>query len=111
MEGRDLKRLEQYLEFSKASTQVVKWSFSLSFLYNGLGLIFATTGALSPIVAAILMPISSISTVLFVTSATHFMGKKIFKTSSNKKHDMIQIMSNTDEEHSLKRAEELALTS
>ena len=111
MDGQHLKDLKLYLTFSKAATQVVKWSFSLSFFYNGLGLLFATTGALSPIVAAILMPISSISTVLFVTSLTHWQGKKIFGNQGEKTVDMIQIMSSSDAEHSARKPEELALTS
>jgi Cu+-exporting ATPase len=42
---------------------------------------------LSPIVAAILMPISSISVVLFATLSTNFIGKRLalVKPESNKR--------------------------
>jgi len=51
-------------------------SFILSFLYNIIGLSYAVTGDLSPIIAAILMPVSSISVVAFVTVASNiFTGK------------------------------------
>ncbi len=56
---------------------MIKWSFVLSFIYNILGLYFAVTGQLSPVVAAILMPLSSISIVVFTTVTTNILGKKI----------------------------------
>jgi len=40
------------------------------------GLSFAVEGMLSPIVAAILMPLSSISVVFFATVSTNFMAKR-----------------------------------
>jgi Cu+-exporting ATPase len=40
-------------------------------------LLFAVSGNLSPIIAAILMPISSISVVIFVTLSTNFIAKKL----------------------------------
>ncbi|MEB3003788.1 hypothetical protein [Capnocytophaga sp. G2] len=51
--------------------QVIKMSFVLSLLYNCIGTFFAVTGHLEPVVAAILMPISSISIVLFTTLMTN----------------------------------------
>jgi Cu+-exporting ATPase len=38
--------------------------------YNLIGLFFAMTGQLAPVVCAILMPLSSISVVAFATAAT-----------------------------------------
>lgn len=69
--------IDQYLRFSKDSLTVVKLSILLSFLYNIIGLSFAVTGNLTPLVAAILMPLSSISVVLFVTISTNQLAKKI----------------------------------
>jgi Cu+-exporting ATPase len=40
-------------------------------------LYFAVTGQLMPVVAAILMPLSSISVVVFTTISTNLLGKKI----------------------------------
>jgi Cu+-exporting ATPase len=42
-------------------------SFIISVIYNIIGLSFALTGTLSPVIAAILMPASSISIVLYTT--------------------------------------------
>jgi Cu+-exporting ATPase len=52
-------------------------SFILSLLYNAVGLGFATQGLLSPLVAAILMPASSISIILFTTLASGIMARRV----------------------------------
>jgi len=71
--------LGSFINASKASVNIIKLSFILSFLYNIIGLFFAVTGQLAPVVAAILMPLSSISTVVFTTLATNFVGKRLNK--------------------------------
>jgi Cu+-exporting ATPase len=68
--------LPKVLKLSKQTLTIVKWSFLLSFLYNFIGMLFAVTGNLSPLVAAILMPLSSISIVIFVTLSTNIVAKK-----------------------------------
>ncbi|WKK64772.1 heavy metal translocating P-type ATPase [Lutimonas zeaxanthinifaciens] len=70
-------QLPMFLKLSKSTIGVIKASFVISFLYNIIGLVFAVSGNLSPIVAAILMPISSISVVLFATVSTNILAKKI----------------------------------
>ena len=70
-------KIPLFLKFSKSSVKIIYLSFIISFLYNIVGLSFAVEGMLSPIVAAILMPLSSISVVSFATLATNFMaGRK-----------------------------------
>ena len=72
-----LKNLPQFLSFSKKNMKVVYASFILSFLYNLIGIYFAASGQLSPIIAAILMPLSSISIVAFTSIASILLGKRI----------------------------------
>ena len=69
--------LHKFIKASKSAVTIVKWSFALSLIYNFIGLYFAITAQLSPIIAAILMPLSSISVVIFTTIATNFVGKKL----------------------------------
>lgn len=64
-------RLNQFLNLAKSSRNIVIISFIISFLYNILGLAFAVQGKLSPVFAAILMPISSITVVGFVSIAVN----------------------------------------
>ena len=64
LSAENLTTLPQFLSFSNKTINVLKWCFSFSILYNTIGLAFAITGNLTPLVAAILMPISSISVVI-----------------------------------------------
>ena len=65
------EKIPNFLAYSRFSVNVVKAGFVISFLYNIIGLSFAVQGLLSPLVAAILMPLSSITVVLFGTLATN----------------------------------------
>ena len=68
-------KLPAFLKFAKISIKVVKMSFVLSLLYNLTGVAFAVSGNLSPVVAAILMPLSSITVVGFVILVTNVLAK------------------------------------
>ena len=68
--------LPNFLQLGKSTITIIKASFILSFLYNIVGMYFAISGQLSPIIAAILMPLSSISVVVFVTISTNLMARK-----------------------------------
>lgn len=83
----DAKRFDDLAQFFKLSTkavQIIKWSFLLSFVYNIIGLSFAVTGHLSPVVAAILMPVSSISIVIFTSIMTYVYGNRLLKNKIEK---------------------------
>lgn len=73
------RNIPRFLSLSKKGIQVIKYAFIFSLFYNLIGLGFAVTGNLAPVVAAILMPLSSISIVIFTTIATHVLGKKLTK--------------------------------
>lgn len=77
LEAASFKNLISYLRMSKSSLKVVKFSFLISFIYNVIGLSFAVSGQLSPIVAAILMPVSSVTVVAFVSLLTSLIAKKM----------------------------------
>jgi Cu+-exporting ATPase len=82
LEASKFQQLKYFLKISGKSVLVVKLSFVLSFLYNLFGLYFAVQGVLSPIVAALLMPISSISVVAFATFTTNYIARS--KETNNK---------------------------
>jgi Cu+-exporting ATPase len=52
-------------------------SFVMSIMYNLVGLYFAVSGQLSPLVAAILMPLSSISIMILTFGGSVFTGKRL----------------------------------
>lgn len=70
LDGTQLTHLPQYVRLAKAGRRIIIQSFIISLVYNAIGLSFALTGTLAPVIAAILMPASSISIVLFTTLAS-----------------------------------------
>jgi Cu+-exporting ATPase len=76
LHGEKLGDLDRFLELAKSSTAILKIAFVISFLYNAVALSFAITGNLTPMVAAILMPVSSISVVGFSSLAVRFVAHK-----------------------------------
>ncbi|MBU2951378.1 heavy metal translocating P-type ATPase metal-binding domain-containing protein [Tamlana agarivorans] len=77
LDASSFNQLYNFIKASKSAIKIIKWSFALSLIYNCIGLYFAITGQLAPVIAAILMPLSSISIVVFTTISTNFVGKKI----------------------------------
>lgn len=79
LESTKFHDFNKYIRFSRTSRQVVIISFIISFLYNIGGLFFAVQGMLTPVIAAILMPISSVSVVAFATFSISFLAKRTFR--------------------------------
>jgi P-type Cu+ transporter len=76
MDASQFSRIGYYLNYSKNAMRTIYMSFVLSLLYNLIGLSFAITGNLSPLVAAIIMPLSSITIVSFVTIMSNYYASK-----------------------------------
>jgi Cu+-exporting ATPase len=76
------KKIGAFVKAAKQTLKIIKSSFVLSFLYNLVGLYFAVTGQLSPIIAAILMPLSSITVLVYVSILTNWWGNKIISGKS-----------------------------
>lgn len=77
LDAKRFKDIGKFFGLSATAIKIIKLSFLLSLVYNVIGLGFAVSGNLMPVVAAILMPLSSISIVLFTTLATQFISKKL----------------------------------
>lgn len=75
LEAENFHQLPIFIDYIKTSIRIVTISFIISFLYNIIGLSFAVQGLMSPVLAAILMPLSSITVVTFVTLATNISAK------------------------------------
>lgn len=76
LNSEEFSSLPNIIKFSKDSFKIIIFSFAASFLYNLLALGIAVEGLLKPIVAAILMPVSSISVVVFCVVATNYFAKR-----------------------------------
>ena len=79
MNGGVLTKLHDYFALTKDAMIIVKLTFGVSFLYNVGGLTAAVLGEMSPLFAAILMPLSSISVVAFTSLSTWLRSRKYFK--------------------------------
>lgn len=77
--GEQLGNLNKFLQLATSATRILKAGFVISFFYNAIALSFAVGGFLTPLIAAILMPISSISVVGFSTIAVNWKARQIFK--------------------------------
>ncbi|MFA6546066.1 MAG: HAD-IC family P-type ATPase, partial [Limisphaerales bacterium] len=68
-------RLSAVLRFAKQSVATVRAAFLISTVYNVVGVSIAASGNLSPVVCAILMPLSSVSVVAFACGVTAWLGR------------------------------------
>ena len=69
-------KLPAFLNLSKKGIHIVYAAYFLALAYNVIGLSYAVQGLLSPVIAAILMPLSSITIVAFGVGMSSFFYKK-----------------------------------
>jgi Cu+-exporting ATPase len=68
--------LDKLLRLARRSAGILRAGFGISFLYNAVALSFAVSGNLTPLVAAVLMPISSITVVSFSALAVEWAARR-----------------------------------
>lgn len=76
IKGEMVRNLDVFFALSRSAVKILRAGFIISFLYNTIALSFAVTGLLTPLYAAILMPLSSISVVAFSTLAVRWAGSQ-----------------------------------
>jgi Cu+-exporting ATPase len=76
LDAAQVPRLAQMLDFSRRSARVVRAGFVISALYNLAGVSIAAAGWLAPIVCAVLMPVSSVTVVVFACTVTVWMAHR-----------------------------------
>lgn len=79
LSGKNFTLLKELINYCRKEKVIIYASFVLSILYNFVGIFFAVQGDLMPVIAAILMPISSISIVLLTTGLSTFYELKLKK--------------------------------
>jgi len=77
LQGNFLLYLPKFLDFSRYGLRLIKASFVLSLVYNAIGLSFAIQGNLSPLIAAILMPVNSISMLVIANLGMNIRGNSL----------------------------------
>ena len=77
IQARQIPKLSKFISLCKANRNIVIASFVLSIVYNIVGLSFAVQGTLSPLIAAILMPASSLSIVLLTFGSSNLLARRM----------------------------------
>lgn len=72
-----LPELHYILQYINTGKKIILITFGLSIMYNIIGMYFAVQGILSPVIAAILMPTSSVTIILLTYGLSMWSGRKI----------------------------------
>jgi P-type Cu+ transporter len=81
LDARNFGQFEAFMQYARRSVRLIKAGLVLSLLYNLVGLSIAVQGLLSPVIAAILMPLSSVTVVIFGVVATRIAARKLGQKS------------------------------
>ncbi len=76
LSGSSLSLLPSFIKQAKDGVRTVKLSFIIAGSYNLVGLYFAVQGILSPLTAAVLMPLSTITILTFASLSTRYYAFK-----------------------------------
>lgn len=77
LDARYFSRLPELLRFARDGQRIIALSFFISILYNIAGLSIAMQGLMNPMIAAILMPLSTLSIVLLSTGLTQLRARAL----------------------------------
>lgn len=76
IEANRFTNIPALLQYASNGVTIIKASFIISLLYNMVGLYFAVQGTMNPLIAAVLMPISSTTIILFTTATSNIFAKR-----------------------------------
>ncbi len=79
LDATQFSKIAFFMQYSRNAMKTIYMSFGVSLLYNVVGLSFAVTGKLLPIVAAIIMPLSTITIVSFVTLMSNWYARRNYR--------------------------------
>lgn len=76
MEDKNIVHLNDLIKLNKATMRLIWFGFFYSLIFNFIGIYFSVTGQLSPLIAAILMPSSSLGIIFIAFLGMNFLSKK-----------------------------------
>ncbi|WP_207534251.1 heavy metal translocating P-type ATPase [Desertivirga arenae] len=77
IKGESMVKLPKFIRLAKKAMLTIKLSFVISASYNLIGVYFAIQGTLSPLTAAVLMPLSTITIITFTSVCTRYFSKQL----------------------------------
>lgn len=69
-------KIKDFIDYIVKSRRLIYSAYIIAFIYNVVGISYAASGNLSPLVAAILMPVSSVSVVIFGVVSSTILAKR-----------------------------------
>ncbi len=76
LESNNIGIIPEIMRYAQTHQRIVRWSFGISLLYNFIGLSIAVQGELNPFIAAVLMPLSSVTIMAFTTGMAYQLRPK-----------------------------------
>jgi Cu+-exporting ATPase len=76
LNGNSSGLLPAFISQAKDAVKTIKMSFAISASYNLIGVYFAVQGLLLPLIAAVLMPLSTITIIVFTSVITRYFAGK-----------------------------------
>jgi len=76
LSGKSFHRLPAFIKQAKDGVKTIRMSFMIAASYNLIGVYFAVQGELSPLTAAVLMPLSTITILTFTSLAIRYYAVK-----------------------------------
>ncbi|MBN8666481.1 MAG: heavy metal translocating P-type ATPase metal-binding domain-containing protein [Chitinophagales bacterium] len=76
LDSSEMNKMDGFVRYARSGKGIVTIGFVVSILYNFVGLSFAVSANLSPLVAAILMPVSTITIVVIAGVASSIVARK-----------------------------------
>jgi Cu+-exporting ATPase len=76
LDGKAVTQLDKLILLARSGKKIIAAGFILSIVYNIVGISYAAQGSLSPMIAAILMPASTISIIVLTAIGTRWAAKK-----------------------------------
>ncbi len=77
LEGAKVPFLPVLLQYATNSRKILRNNLMMSLGYNAVGLSFALSGSLSPLVSAIMMPLSTITVVSLAVGQAHYRASRL----------------------------------
>jgi Cu+-exporting ATPase len=76
LQAEQVADLQKLLALARTAAKIVRLSFLISATYNAVGISIAAAGILSPLICAVLMPLSSASVVIFACGAGNWAARR-----------------------------------
>jgi Cu+-exporting ATPase len=76
LDGASFSKIPDFIQQAKDAVKIIHMSFVISLIYNFVGLSFAVQGMLSPLIAAILMPASTVTIIGFTSITARLYARK-----------------------------------